>query len=69
MTEDEIRKIAREEARREVSSLAGLMMRRLQDETPTRSGERNFAVDVMQSLWGEALADFSGHTRGEQPGD
>jgi hypothetical protein len=45
------------------------MMRRLQDETPTRSGERNFAVDVMQSLWGEALADFSGHTRGEQPGD
>lgn len=52
--DEHIRRIVREE----VSSLSGMMLRRLQDMGPTRSFERNMAVEVLQQLWGEALRDF-----------
>jgi hypothetical protein len=51
---------AREIARAEVASLCGLVLRRLQDEGPTRSFERNATVDILESLFGEALHDFGG---------
>ena len=64
---------AREIAREEIASLAGLVLRRAQEEHPTRSFERNMAdeafQDRMTSIFGEVLADFSGHTdNGESPG-
>ena len=51
---------AREIAREEVASLSGMMLRRLQDMGPTRSPERNMAVEILSELFGEALADFGG---------
>lgn len=60
--EQHMRQIARDE----VASLAGLMLRRLQDEGPTRSMERNATVDILQRLWGEALRDFGATV--EEPG-
>jgi hypothetical protein len=69
MTEEEVRRIARDE----IASLSGLVLRRLQDDRPTRSFERNMMEDVLDerlsSIFGEALADFSGHTDGGAPGD
>lgn len=60
MTEDEVREIVRQE----IASLAGLAMRRLQDEHFTRSMERNLATDAAQQvvghLWGEVLAEYGG---------
>lgn len=60
----EIEDIAREAAREEIASLSGMMLRRLQDMGPTRSPERNMAVEILSELFGEALADFSGHSGG-----
>lgn len=60
-------------ARAEVASLAGLVLRRTSEEHFTRSIERNTAEDVvadrLASIFGEVLADFSGHTSGEEPGN
>lgn len=56
--EDVIRKVVREE----IASLAGLAMRRLQDEQFSRSFERNMATDaakdVVGHLWAEVLAEY-----------
>lgn len=52
--DEHIRKIAREE----IASLSGMMLRRLQDMGPTRSMERNMAVEILSELFGEALKDF-----------
>lgn len=45
-------------AREEIASLSGMMLRRLQDMGPTRSPERNMAVEILSELFGEALHDF-----------
>lgn len=67
--ENEVRDLAREVAREEVASLSAMMLRRLQDMGPTRSNERNMAVEILSELFGEALADFSGRTdTGASPG-
>lgn len=55
---DEVREIARQVAREEVASLMGLWLRRLQEMGPTRSPERNMAVELLSSLVGESLKDF-----------
>lgn len=59
MTEDEVRRIVREE----IASLCGLVLRRTQDETLTRSNERNMADEATRGfiahVFGEALEDFS----------
>lgn len=51
--------VAREVAREEIASFSGMMLRRLQDMGPTRSFERNMAVEILSELFGEALRDFS----------
>lgn len=57
--EAEIRLIAREE----IASLAGLVVRRTQDLTFTRSPEHNIgdeaARDALAGIFGEALNDFT----------
>ena len=54
--------LMRQIVREEISSLCGLMLNRL-----SNSGQPGAAL--MRSAWGEALADFSGHTgEGEEPG-
>lgn len=58
---------AREIAREEIASLSGLMLRRLQEMGPTRSNERNMAVEILSELFGEALRDFGGTT--SEPGE
>jgi hypothetical protein len=58
--DDHIRAIAREE----VASLSALVLRRLQEQGPTRSPDRNMAVEVMNEVFGEALRDF-GSTKSE----
>lgn len=72
LTEDEraeVVEIAREVARAEVASLAGLALRR-GGEPPleSRSPERNLAGDVVRlahnEFWGEVLRDF-----GETPAE
>lgn len=60
--QDQIRKIAREE----IASLCGLVLRRLQDGT--WPGDAHLAKENLAAIFGEALADFSGHTKGEEPG-
>lgn len=56
--EEAIRAIAREE----VASLAGLVLRRLQDDRLTRSPQRNQVEDqideTLSAIFGEALRDF-----------
>jgi hypothetical protein len=59
--------IARRAARDEIASLAGLMLRRLQDMGPTRSPDRNMAVEILSELFGEVLKDF-GDTDSEPGG-
>lgn len=67
--------IARGVAREEVASLCGLVLRRLQDVTPEglpNDPDPDLMVTVgeLRSMFGEALADFSGHTgSGEEPGE
>ncbi len=60
MTEEEVRAIIYEE----IASLAGLALRRLQDENYTRSIEGNIAAmkarEVMGHFWGEVLAEYGG---------
>lgn len=60
-------------ARAEIASLAGLVLSRTSEEHFTRSIERNTAEDVvadrLAAIFGEALADFSGHTGGQEPGE
>ena len=46
-------------AREEIASLAGLMLRRLQDEGPTRVAEHNVQIGMQAKMWGEVLRDFS----------
>jgi len=48
----------REIVREEIASLSGMMLRRLQDMGPTRSFERNMAVEILTQMWGEALRDY-----------
>lgn len=56
--------IARGAAREEIASLAGLVLRRLQNV-----GLEGLPGDLRE-IFGEALADFSGHTgSGEEPGE
>lgn len=54
---------AREIAREAVASLCGLVLRRLQDDAPSRSSERNTMEDVLDErlsvIFGEALQQFS----------
>lgn len=63
MDEDKIREIAHEEAQMAVASLAGLVLRRLQEEHLTRSFERNAMEDVLDKrlseIFGEALQQFT----------
>lgn len=58
LSEERVREIVRDE----IASLAGLAMRRLQDEHFTRSFERNAATDAAKQvaghLWGEVLAEY-----------
>lgn len=58
-----VEKIAKQEAAAAVASLAGLVMRRLQEEHPTRSFERNAMEDVLDErlseIFGEALQQFT----------
>lgn len=56
---DEVREIARKIAREEIASLCGLVLRRL-GGAPNRD---------LEQIFGEALADFSGHTHNQQPGN
>lgn len=58
-------KMMRDIAREEVASLCGLVMRRLEDYDPLRDAPS--PVDTLQSIFGEALRDFSGNTN--EPGD
>lgn len=63
----------RDVARKEIASLCGFILRRLQDEHLTRSPIRNETEAIIQArlsaIFGEALADFSGHTAsGSEPG-
>lgn len=58
ISREEIEEIARNAAREEIASLSGMMLRRLQDMGPTRSMERNMAVEILSELFGEALKDF-----------
>ena len=74
--ENEVREIAREVARQEISSLAGLILSRtsMDDAHLSRSIERNAADDEVRrhlaEIFGEALADFSGHSSaGHSPGE
>lgn len=67
---EEVRKIVRQE----IASLSGLVMRRAQEADYVRDPDRNLAIDVVNgrlaSIFGEALADFSGHTgEEEEPGE
>lgn len=55
---DEMDEWVRSIAREEIASLSGMMLRRLQDMGPTRSPERNMAVELLSELFGEALRDF-----------
>lgn len=52
--DDRMREIAREE----IASMAGMVLRRLQDMGPTRSPDRNMAVELASEVWGEVLRDF-----------
>lgn len=61
-----VERIATKVAREEVASLSGMILRRLQDMGPTRSPERNMAVEILSELFGEALRDFSATT--SEPG-
>ena len=58
MTEAEVRAIVHQE----IASLAGLALRRLQDENFTRSIEGNIAAmkakDVIGHFWGEVLSEY-----------
>lgn len=60
-------------AREEVASLSALVLRRVQDAELTRSNEHNLAEAAIHhelaQIFGEALSDFSGHTKGEEPGE
>jgi len=51
--------------RKEIASVAGLALRRLQDENFTRSIEGNAAAaaakQVVGHLWGEVLAEYGTH--------
>lgn len=69
MTEDEAR--VRQIAREEIASLAGLVLRRAQEENYTRDPDRNLAIDITNStlarIFGEALRDFG--ATGSEPGE
>jgi ABC-type transporter MlaC component len=59
-TEDQIRAIARDEAQKTMASLAGLVLRRLQEEHLSRSPDRNAMEDTIDArlseIFGEVLA-------------
>jgi hypothetical protein len=58
MTEEEVREIVRDE----IAGLAGLALRRTQDQDFSRSGERNLMVEIANrenaQFWGEVLKDY-----------
>lgn len=68
--EEQIREIAKDEARKAVASLSGLVMRRSQEARLTRLGERNVATDVVNDklaeIFGEALQQFTDKWPGEE---
>jgi hypothetical protein len=57
-SEKEVRAIARDE----IAKLAGLALRRTQDQDFTRSSERNMMTEVANreaaQFWGEVLAEY-----------
>ncbi len=61
-TEEQIRSIARDEAHKTMASLAGLVMRRLQEDKLTRSPITNTAEDVVDrvfsEIFGEVLQEY-----------
>lgn len=64
--------VAREIARHEVASLCGLILRRLQVDALPEDVTVSGPVDLahLRSIFGEALADFSGYTgSGKEPGE
>jgi len=60
-------------ARAEIASLAGLVLRRTSEEHLSRSPDRNITDTqirgMLAEIFGEVLADFSGHTGGDEPGE
>lgn len=56
--------IARRIVHEEIASLAGLALRRTQDQSLTRNPERNLAVEVANEeaaqFWGEVLKEYGG---------
>jgi hypothetical protein len=58
--EEQVRQLAR----KEVASLCGLVLRRLENPSFTRSFERNAAIEeiheTFSAIFGEALRDFGG---------
>ena len=60
-----VRQLAREIARKEIASLCGLVMRRLQDLHSSPGGA--FRGNEIASVFAEALRDFGGTP--DEPGD
>lgn len=60
---EQIREIAKEEAEKAVASLAGLVLRRIQEVHLTRLGEHNIAEaavhEELARIFGEALQQFT----------
>lgn len=56
-TEEQIRSIARDEAGKTMASLAGLVLRRLQDDRLTRSPVNNIAEDVVDRVFSEIFGE------------
>jgi len=71
--QEHIERIARAAARDEIASMAGLVLRRAQEQQLTRNPITNEMEDTVNdklaTIFGEVLSDFSGHTGGGQPGN
>lgn len=69
---DAVKALARQAARQEIASLCGLVLRRTSEEHLSRSPDRNITDTqirgMLAEIFGEALSDFSGHTKGDEPG-
>jgi acetyl-CoA carboxylase alpha subunit len=63
-TEEQIRSIARDESHKTMAALAGLVLRRLQEDPLSRDPDRNTAHDVVDrvfsEIFGEVLQEY-GH--------
>jgi uncharacterized protein (UPF0254 family) len=60
--EANIRRIAREVAREEIASLAGLVVRRTQETDPDMGPASGVTRRAIASIFGEALNDFTTDT-------